>query len=229
MDFLPAPTRFLVAVDVEEGARPRGACRPAEVMRCMRVSQVTDSSTTMARSTSTPGSVGTSWYGSSFAARRSRAAWESSKATTGTSTPMAASARGWTLPTPAHDLAAAGRDLGRATGLEPGVLLGVGHLEADLGHAQGVQELLHHALGVVEVVLGEALVPGVVRALARHDAADEAGARPQALALVAVEDAADLVESHVGHAVVEVVGHGAEKPGQHGAAHLGLLGHERGG
>ena len=127
---------------------------------------------------------------------------------------------------PADDLAA-GQDLGGTAGLEPRVLLGVGRLEADLGHAQGVEQLLDHALGVEEVVLVEALVPRVVGALARHDAADVARLVGEAPALVSEEDAADLVERDVGDAVVEVVGNGAQEPRQHVSAHLGLLGHER--
>ena len=44
---------------------------------------------------------------------------------------------------------------------------------------------------------------------------------------MAKEDAADLVQRDVGHAVVEVVGDGAHEARKHGAAHLGLVGDER--
>ena len=127
-------------------------------------------------------------------------------------------------PTKRHVL---GDDLGTVARLQPAVLLGVGGLELDLGDAQRGKKLLHHALGVKEVVLEVLCVPAIVVPAAAQHAGDVGGLLGKARVLAAKQYAADLVQVDVGHAMVLVVRNGAQQAGDEVATHLALIGHQR--
>ena len=94
------------------------------------------------------------------------------------------------------------------------ISLGVGRLVLDLGDAKGGQQLLNNTLGIEEVQLGLLDVPSVVVPCARKHTRHVRGLLGKALVLAAIEHAANLVEVHVGHAMVLVEGNGAQKARQ---------------
>ena len=135
-------------------------------------------------------------------------------------------ARGVHVAHPAKQLAAS-IDLGRPTRLQPGVLGRVCHLEADLRDAQGRKQTLDNALRVKEVERLVPLVPTVEAPGTAEHAGNVARLVGKRALLMAKEDATLLIERDVGHAVVQVVGNGAQQARQDGAAHLGVVGEQR--
>ena len=117
--------------------------------------------------------------------------------------------------------------LGRTTRLQEGIALALDGTEANLLDAQLGKQLLDDALAKEEAQLAVLHVPGLLAPLTREHARDGLGLLGQAGVLAAVEQAADLVQVHVGRAVGLVVGHGLQQARQQRAAHLGLLGHQR--
>ena len=122
---------------------------------------------------------------------------------------------------------AAGQNLGRTTRLQESVALALDGTEANLLDAQLGKQLLNDALAKEEAQLAVLHVPGLLAPLAREHARYRLGLLGQAGVLATVEQAADLVQVHVGCAVGLVVGHGLQQARQQRAAHLGLLGHQR--
>ena len=122
---------------------------------------------------------------------------------------------------------AAGQNLGRTTRLQESVALALDGTEANLLDAQLGEQLLDNALAKEEAQLAVLHVPGLLAPLARKHARHGLGLLGQAGVLATVEQAADLVQMHVGRAVGLVVGHGLQQARQQRATHLGLLGHQR--
>ena len=122
---------------------------------------------------------------------------------------------------------AAGQNLGGTTRLQESVALALDGTEANLLDAQLGEQLLDNALAKEKAQLAVLHVPGLLAPLARKHTRDGLGLLGQAGVFAAMEQAADLVQVHVGRTVRLVVGHGLQQARQQRAAHLGLLGHQR--
>jgi len=122
---------------------------------------------------------------------------------------------------------AAGQNLGGTTRLQESVALALDGTEANLLDAQLGEQLLDNALAKEKAQLAVLHVPRLLAPLARKHARDGLGLLGQAGVFAAMEQAADLVQVHVGRTVRLVVGHGLQQARQQRAAHLGLLGHQR--
>ena len=121
----------------------------------------------------------------------------------------------------------AGQNLGRTTRLQESVALALDGTEANLLDAQLGEQLLDNALAKEEAQLAVLHVPGLLAPLAREHTRHGLGLLGQAGVLATVEQAADLVQVHVGRTVRLVVGHGLQQARQQRTTHLGLLGHQR--
>ena len=102
---------------------------------------------------------------------------------------------------------AAGQNLGRTTRLQESVALALDGTEADLLDAQLGKQLLDNALAKEEAQLAVLHAPGLLAPLAREHTRHGLGLLGQAGVLATVEQAADLVQVHVGRAVGLVIGH----------------------
>ena len=101
----------------------------------------------------------------------------------------------------------AGQNLGRTTRLQESVALALHGTEANLLDAQLGKQLLDNALAKEEAQLAVLHVPRLLTPLAREHTRHRLGLLGQAGVLATVEQAADLVQVHVGRAVGLVIGH----------------------
>ena len=122
---------------------------------------------------------------------------------------------------------AAGQNLGRTTRLQESVALALDGTEANLLDAQLGEQLLDNALAREEAQLAVLHVPGLLAPLTREHARHGLGLLGQAGVLTTVEQAANLVQVHVGRAVGLVIGNGLQQARQQRTTHLGLLGDQR--
>ncbi len=102
------------------------------------------------------------------------------------------------------------QNLGGTARLQEGVALAHGGTEANLLDAQLGEQLLDNALTKEEAQLAVLHVPGLLAPLAREHTRDGLGLLGQAGVLATVEQAADLVQVHVGRAVGLVIGNGLQ-------------------
>ena len=122
---------------------------------------------------------------------------------------------------------AAGQNLSRTTRLQESVALALDGTEANLLDAQLGEQLLDDTLAKEETQFTVLHVPRLLAPLAREHTRHGLGLLGQAGVLATVEQAADLVQVHVGRTVRLVIGHGLQKTRQQRTTHLGLLGNQR--